>query len=126
MISLYTGERFADMGRSQVEHIVALREAHDSGMCARSDSLKQVFAQDLDNLTLAKPKVNQAKGQKDAGEWQPPRNQCWFARQVVIVKHRYGLTIDPMEQKHLARMLATCPGQATQVAPSSWGAIKDR
>ena len=39
---------------------------------------------------------NQKSG-KDAGEWLPDRNQCWFAERVLDVKRAYGLTVDRRE-----------------------------
>ena len=48
------------------------------------------------------------KSGKDAAEWQPPRNQCWFAQRVVDVRLAYGLTIDQAEADALDRILADC------------------
>ena len=45
----------------QIEHIVAINEAHHSGMCTADIETKRTFAGDLLNLTLASPEVNGAK-----------------------------------------------------------------
>ena len=53
------------------------------------------FARDLLNLTLASPSLNRSqKGDKDAAEWMPDQNRCWFAQTIVDVRLMYGLTID--------------------------------
>ena len=74
---------------------MAASEAHDSGLCAADRATRTRFAQDLRNLTLASPNVNRhQKSGKDAGEWFPDRNRCWFAGRVLEVKQTYGLTVD--------------------------------
>ena len=51
---------------TDIEHIVALAEAHDSGI---ADDRRRAFASDLDNLTIADPTVNRPqKGARDAAE----------------------------------------------------------
>ena len=51
--SPYDGTTFDSLGDSYIEHIVALSEAHESGLCAATAPVGERFAQDLDNLTLA-------------------------------------------------------------------------
>ncbi len=104
----YSCERFASTADTQVEHVVALSEAHDSGLCAADRETKRAFARDLANLTLAAPVVNRAKSARDAAEWLPERNHCWFANRVVEVRRAYGLTIDRDEADALEAVLAGC------------------
>ena len=109
MYSPYTGEVFSSVKQTDIEHIVALSEAHDSGMCASPDFVKSRFANDLINLTLASPTVNRSKkAGKDAGEWLPPMNRCWFTDRVILVKKKYGLTVDNKEAKALKAVLDSC------------------
>ena len=84
---------------TDIEHIVALAEAHDSGIAA---DRRRTFAADIDNLTIADPTVNRSqKSAKDAAEWRPTRHGAWFAERVIQVKLEYGLTIDPAERDAL-------------------------
>ena len=107
--SPYTCESFDTKRETDIEHIVARSEAHDSGLCDADATTKRRFAQDLLNLTLASPELNRfEKSGKDAAEWQPPRNQCWFAQRVVDVRLAYGLTIDRPEAEALDRILVDC------------------
>ena len=72
----YTGTWFDSTSETDIEHIVARSEAHDSGLCAADAATKRRFASDLLNLTLASPAVNRSqKGGKDAAEWLPDLNQ---------------------------------------------------
>ena len=89
---------------TDIEHIVALAEAYDSGLPApRSEE----FAGDISNLTIARPDVNRSeKRHRNAGEWRPSRNQGWFAARVVAVKQKYGLSVNRAERDALQSMLS--------------------
>ena len=91
--------------KTDIEHIVALAEAHDSGIAA---DRRRAFASDLANLTIADPTVNRSqKSAKDAAEWKPSRHGAWFAQRVIAVKLEYGLTVDPAERDALEALLAS-------------------
>ena len=105
----YTGRCFASTTQTDIEHIVAASEGHDSGLCAADAETRRRFARDLRNLTLASPRVNRhEKSGKDAAEWVPVRNRCWFAARVVAVKRAYGLTVDRREAAALETILSSC------------------
>ncbi len=105
----------ADGSDTDIEHIVALAEAWDSGA---TPAVLDRMATDALNLTVATPEVNRgAKRDLDAGQWYPAQNAPWFAARVVEVKQRYGLSVDPAEKAALERLLAgegsntvSCPG----------------
>ena len=91
-----------------IEHIVARSEAHDSGLCSRP-GLWSAFASDPLNLTVAGEHVNRTlKRDKDAADWMPDINQCWYAQTIVDVKAKYGLTVDEAERDALAAVLDGC------------------
>ena len=120
----YTGTCCGSTKETDVEHIVATSEAHDSGLCAADRATKKRFASDLRNLTLASRRVNRhQKSGKDAGEWLPNRNRCWFAGRVLEVKRAYGLTVDPREAAALERIFSQCYGTEMELiactAPST-------
>ena len=102
---------------TDIEHIVALAEAHDSGI---ADDDRRDIAADLLNLTIADPSVNRNdKGARDAGEWGPPENRGWFAAQVVAVKQKYGLSVNAAERDALAAMLAGDASREVACAPTT-------
>ena len=116
--SPYTGEVFSNRAQTDIEHIVATSEAHDSGLCAATRATRRRFAQDLDNLTLASPSVNRGqKSGKDLAEWTPAENVCWFAQTVVNVKSAYRLTMDLREANAAIRILERCNPRTECQAP---------
>ena len=111
----YTGRYFASTGETDIEHIVARSEAHDSGLCAADSATKRAFGRDLLNLTLASPSLNRHdKIAKDVAEWLPPMNQCWYVYQVVLVKRTYNLSMDQAEASKAQQVLDTCASTAMQ------------
>lgn len=113
--SPYTCESFDSIRETDIEHIVARSEAHDSGLCSANAETRSRFARDLLNLTLASPALNrQEKVARDAAEWQPDQNRCWFAQRVVDVRLEYGLTIDQAEADALDGILMGC--QSTEIS----------
>ena len=100
---------------TDIEHIVALAEAHDSGI---ADERRRDMASDLDNLTISHLTVNRyRKRDRDAGDWTPARHGAWFAKQVIKVKRKYNLTIDPAERDALELLLAGGGAQLDCVSP---------
>ena len=109
LYSAYTGLAFDRKRDAQIEHIVPLREPHESGMCARDGEAKERFANDIANLTLATRRMQQRRGAaSDAADWEPPRNRCWFAQVTIQVRQAHGLTIDRAEADALEKILASC------------------
>lgn len=108
----YTGTTFTSDKMTDIEHIVAASEGHDSGLCSASNETRKQFATDLLNLTLAAPRVNRCgAGGKcgfDAGEWMPEQNKCWFANRVVEIKTKYNLSVNKVEAINLEAVLAHC------------------
>ncbi len=115
----YTGTHFASTRETDIEHMVARSEAHDSGLCDSDDAMKKAFASDLLNLTLASPSVNRyQKSSKDAAGWLPTLNKCWFADRVVKMRVKYGMTIDKTEADALEAVIAACTSFDMVVVPT--------
>ena len=115
----YTGTYFSSTRETDIEHIVARSEAHDSGLCAVDAATRRRFAADLLNLTLASPSVNRhQKTDNDGAEWLPDLNQCWFVDRVVRVRQEYGLTIDQREVDALEAVLSSCSSFEMVVVPA--------
>lgn len=114
----YTGRCFSSAEETDLEHIVARSEAHDSGMCGEDPDARREFANDPLNLTLASPHVNRVvKRDYDAAEWMPDENQCWFADRIVRVRRKHGLTIDRREADALERVLSACESTGMVIHP---------
>lgn len=100
MYGPYTGRYFSSRRDTDIEHMVAMSEAHDSGLCAADAGTKRRFASDLLNLTLGAPAMNRhRKRGKDAGEWMAQVNRFRFGNRIVPMKREYALTVDWREAR---------------------------
>ncbi|NVJ63034.1 MAG: excalibur calcium-binding domain-containing protein [Flavobacteriaceae bacterium] len=108
----YTGRYFDNDRETDIEHIVAASEGHDSGLCDAPVNKRIQFATDQLNLTLASPEVNRCgdggKCGLDAAEWMPQKNKCWFANRVLLIKTKYDLSVDQAEASALETVLSSC------------------
>ena len=122
--SPYTGQCFENLWQTDIEHIVARSEAHDSGLCAADAATRRRFSSDPLNLTLASPELNRhQKRAYDATGWMPDINRCWFAHRVLQVRLKYGLSIDRREAEVLEEVLSVC--ETNEIEVSSCPAISN-
>ncbi|OCQ23406.1 hypothetical protein A7985_05555 [Pseudoalteromonas luteoviolacea] len=119
----YTGRYFESDTSTDIEHIVAASEGHDSGLCDASEETRKEFATDLLNLTLAAPEINRCgpggKCGYDAAEWLPIKNKCWFANRIVEIKTKYSLSVDQAEANALEAVLSNCQSFAMIFYPEN-------
>jgi hypothetical protein len=97
----------------QIDHVVALADAWQTGAQLLSQADRAQLANDLGNLLAVDGPTNQDKGDKDAASWLPPnkRYRCAYVARQVAVKTRYRLWVTAAERDAIARILATCPGE---------------
>jgi len=106
-----------------IDHIVALSEAHDSGAADWSKAEKERFANDLSNLVAVSASSNRSKSDRDVSEWRPRKAVwCSFAYAVVEVKANYNLTVDPDEYDALEEMIDTC--SSAMSSNSNWWTLR--
>lgn len=124
-ISPYDGARWSDPSRIDIDHVVALKEAWDSGAWAWSSDMRRAYANDTsDSRTLlaVTDRVNQSKSDKDPSNWLPPSKSylCTYLSNWIAVKARWGLSMDHSEWGRVKNLLiGSCPGLT--VAP--WPAV---
>jgi hypothetical protein len=110
----YTGRtidfRKAQASAVQIDHVVALSDAWQTGAQQWNGSRRTAFANDPRNLQATDGATNQRKGDADAASWLPPNTayRCTYVRRQVQVKAAYGLWVTPAEHDALARVLSTC------------------
>lgn len=119
--SYYDGATWTVPSDLDVDHMVPLAEAWDSGARTWSAAERQSYANDLgDDRTLAAvtDNVNQSKGDQDPAEWEPPVTgvRCRYAAEWVAVKLRWRLTVDPAERTALGDRAAGCPSTRITVS----------
>ena len=112
-VSPFDGVATTNPSDLDIDHLVPLAEAWDSGAHSWSASRRRAFANDLDlaaALVAVTDNLNSQKGEQDPAEWLPPRAayRCTYVRDWIAVKKKWELSIDPAEADALRRVLATC------------------
>ena len=114
--SVYDGARLSDRGDVDIDHVVALKEAWDSGAWAWSDSQRKAYANDLtDSRTLiaVRDRINASKSDKDPSNWMPPLRSYWcsYLSDWISIKARWGLSMDQSEFGRVKNLLnSDCSG----------------
>jgi len=105
--------RGSTSGVVQIDHVVALANAWQTGAQQLSLSVRTNLANDPLNLLAVSGAANQQKGDADAASWLPPNKafRCSYVAIQVAVKIRYHLWVTPAEHAAIARVLSTCPSQ---------------
>jgi hypothetical protein len=110
----YTGKRIefskSDAEKVQIDHVVALSDAWQTGAQGWSAATREQFANDGLELLAVDGQANQDKGDADAATWLPPQKsfRCDYVGRQVAVKYRYHLWVTAAERDAMARVLATC------------------
>ncbi len=105
----------------QVDHVVALSNAWQTGAQSWDAATRTAFANDPLGLLAVDGPLNEQKGDGDAATWLPPNTafRCDYVARQVAVKAAYGLWVTPPERDAIARVLGTCPGDPCPSAPRS-------
>jgi len=114
----FTGEVFTDPGKLDIDHLVPLAEAHDSGAWSWDADRREAYANDLnapEHLVAVKASANRSKGKKDPAAWLPPLEsaRCQYVADWRAVKDRWGLGMDTAEELAIAQVEASCDGVST-------------
>jgi hypothetical protein len=112
-LSYYDNAAWTDPADVDIDHLVPLAEAWDSGARSWTTAQRQAYANDLGDardLVAVTDNVNQAKGDRDPAEWLPPLSgaTCRYVDEWVVVKLRWRLTVDPAEKSALTSLAAGC------------------
>jgi hypothetical protein len=120
-LSAYDGVTTGEPSDFDVDHLVALEEAHRSGGWAWDGATKAAYANDLgDGRTLAAVSAssNRSKGSRDPAGWLPAREVCRYVGDWIAVKARWSLSVDAEEATELSDLLL---GECAGLTIAPWG-----
>ena len=110
----YTGLTFVDPGDLDIDHLVPLKEAHQSGAHAWTNEKRRDYANDIENpghLIAVDDGTNQSKGHRDPAEWLPPSLafRCAYVSAWIAVKRKWELAMDSAEEVAIRDGFSECP-----------------
>jgi hypothetical protein len=123
--SPYDGVRTGDPSSFDIDHLVPLAEAWQSGAWRWSAHRREAYANDLGyapDLVAVSAHANRSKGDSEPSAYLPPRTgfDCTYEAWWVAVKWRWRLAVDAGEKTWLTRHLRGC-GWPRVTAPSRAG-----
>lgn len=109
-ISPYDGMVSSNPGEFEIDHVVSLKEAWDSGAWAWNGLALVAYANDLSDqrgLRAVSMTTNRSKGDRDPSNWLPPSAAavCPYIADWVEIKTRWGLSMDQSEYGRIRNLL---------------------
>ncbi|WEV58879.1 DUF1524 domain-containing protein [Bifidobacterium sp. ESL0728] len=97
----------------QIDHVVALSNAWQTGAQKLSAERREQMANDPYNLLAVDGKANQQKSDGDAATWLPKNKsyRCSYVSRQIGVKAKYDLWVTKAEKAAMQRVLTSCPAQ---------------
>lgn len=100
--SYYDAQEVEDAKGLDVDHMVPLAEAWDSGASVWSEERREAYANDLDapaSLVAVTDRTKRSKADQDPSQWLPPlpSAHCRYVSEWVATKLRWDLAADPAE-----------------------------
>lgn len=111
-LSYYDKKTWRKSFQVQVDHLVPLAEAWDSGGYEWDAATRVRFANDLGDKRTLVPvtaALNGAKEADDPASWMPPKGRCRYVAEWVAVKLRWRLSADKREHAKVAKVAKRCP-----------------
>ena len=98
----YYNETLTDADNIDIDHVVPLKHAWDTGAREWSAKERERFANDTENLVITNRKYNRQKSAQTPLTWMPINRQyaCKYMKKWMYVKKKYGLSISKDENKH--------------------------
>ena len=110
--SIYDSVKVTDAGKLDVDHMVPLAEAWDSGASGWDNKKRELYANDQTDarhLIAVTGASNRSKSDRDPAEWMPinEKYKCQYIMNWVSIKVRWSLSVD--EKELLAIKSIKCP-----------------
>lgn len=102
--SWYDGRVHTAASGLDIDHMVPLAEAWDSGAKKWNADTRKRFANDLGDhrsLVAVTNSVNRSKSDRDPAQWLPTKNRCRYISHWTAVKVRWRLNVDKREKRAL-------------------------
>ena len=112
--SVYDDVWVDDSSLLDIDHLVPLAEAWDSGASEWGPDRREAFANDEAALIAVTPRSNNSKGAADPAEWMSSNRSytCTHVAGWVATKARWDLTVDRRESRFLRNLLeGECAGR---------------
>ncbi|WP_104199674.1 DUF1524 domain-containing protein [Cryobacterium sp. Y29] len=131
LLGPYTGQTItfvrgqATSSLVQIDHLVALSNAWQTGAQQLSQEQRVALANDPLNLLAVDGVTNSRKGDGDTATWLPPLKtfRCAYVARQVSVKATYALWVTAAEHDAMTRILSNCPNELATTTTTTTDAV---
>ncbi|MDA5279930.1 HNH endonuclease family protein [Streptomyces sp. Isolate_45] len=121
--SYYDESTVDGAGGLDIDHMVPLAEAWDSGASSWTAARREAYANDqgqASSLVAVTARSNRSKSDQDPAEWLPPSSDalCRYGAEWTATKLRWGLAVDELEKYRLQQIAAGCGGDSVTFTPA--------
>lgn len=121
-LSIYDNVKVTDASKLDVDHMVPLAEAWDSGASTWTDLKRQQYANDMvdsRHLIAVTGSSNRSKSDQDPADWLPTNKSyiCTYIANWVEIKVRWSLSVDKKEKEALIAGLKSCKSEKIVITP---------
>jgi hypothetical protein len=122
-LSYYDGQEVTEAAKLDIDHMVPLAEAWDSGASTWTAARREAYANDQDaaaSLVAVTARTNRQKADQDPATWMPPSPDahCRYVGEWVATKLRWGLAADQTEADALAVYAEACETTVVHYTPA--------
>ncbi|WP_405679957.1 HNH endonuclease family protein [Streptomyces xanthophaeus] len=121
--SYYDDQEVTPAGALDIDHMVPLAEAWDSGASSWTAQRREAYANDqgqASSLVAVTARSNRQKSDQDPAEWLPSSAEalCRYGAEWTATKLRWGLAVDVAERDRLLDIAAGCGGTDVEFTPA--------
>ena len=118
--SAYDNLYISSPGGLDIDHLVPLAEAWDSGASQWTPAEREAYANDLGDersLIAVSARSNRSKADQDPAQWLPTFEpyRCQYLTDWVATKMRWQLAVDTAERATLTNATVSCPNVPVKV-----------
>lgn len=123
-VSSYDGKVFTDPGDLDIDHMVPLKEAWESGAFEWDETTREAYANDMsysNSLIAVSASSNRSKSDRDPASWLPSATEmrCEYVVHWITVKTRWKLGVDAAEKSAIQSVLTGCEsGMSVEAEPA--------
>ncbi|MEU5972012.1 HNH endonuclease family protein [Streptomyces globisporus] len=123
-LSYYDEVKVTDAKKLDIDHMVPLAEAWDSGAHTWTPERREAYANDLGadrSLVAVTAKTNRSKADRDPAQWMPPAESatCTYLVDWTATKLRWALAMDEAEKAALLNLAEPCTDSVVEYEPAS-------
>ncbi|MFI0929603.1 HNH endonuclease family protein [Streptomyces sp. NPDC021012] len=122
-VSYYDGQEVNDPAKLDIDHMVPLAEAWDSGASSWTPARREAYANDQGaaaSLVAVTARTNRSKADQDPAQWMPPLPDahCRYVGEWTATKLRWGLAADRDEVQALVVYADACESTVVHYTPA--------